>query len=144
MKIVISYSSKFGNGKKCVEELKDILEKSDNDVEIFSISQTDPDTLPEADLYIFSSPVRKFMLPRETKVFLKGFKPKKEDAKYALMTTHGLAKPMAFKRMDRILGKKTLDKVTDGFAAKVLGTEGPLEDAYRKKLEDFAEEISDL
>ena len=37
-----------------------------------------------------------------------------------------------------------MKKVTDGFTVKVLGTEGPLEDGYEKRLEEFAEELLTL
>ncbi|MBC8387739.1 MAG: flavodoxin family protein [Actinobacteria bacterium] len=141
MKINITYTSKFGNGKKCVEELKGILEKKGQEVEVFSISETKPNKLPEADIYIFSSPVRMFVLPLKMRGFLKRFKPLKSDSKYALMTTYITQEPMAFAKMDKLLEGKGMKKVTTGFCAKVKEIKGPLEEGYRKKLEDFAEEL---
>ena len=64
MNINIIYESQFGNGKKVVEELAAILKENGQDVDLFPVAKTKPDELPEADLYIFSSPTRKFMLPR--------------------------------------------------------------------------------
>jgi len=144
MDVVIAYSSKFGNGKRCVNELKGLLEDDGLKVKVFSIAETKPEKLPEAGLYVFSSPVRQFMLPRETRTFLKGFIPQQKGARYALMTTHGLAKPLAFKKMKRLLKRKGLKHVTNDFNAKVVGAEGPLEDGYSKKIESFAKEISSL
>jgi multimeric flavodoxin WrbA len=63
VKINIVYTSKFGNRKKCIEELREIMEKKGQEVKVFSIADIKLNNLPEADIYIFSSPVRMFMLP---------------------------------------------------------------------------------
>ncbi len=73
--------------------------------------------------------------------FLKRFKPLKSDSKYALMTTYITQEPMAFAKMDKLLEGKGMKKVTSSFCAKVKEAKGPLEEGYRKKLEDFAEEL---
>ena len=64
MKINIIYESQFGNGKKVVEELAVLLEEKDQEVALFPVAEIKPDKLPAADLYVFSTPTRKFMLPR--------------------------------------------------------------------------------
>lgn len=56
MKICIIYESKYGNGKKCMEYLQDILTGDSHDVDLFSVREKDPVSMPEAELYIFSAP----------------------------------------------------------------------------------------
>ena len=141
MKVLIIYESRFGNGKKLCEKLREILINKGHDAQIFSVTDTYPKDLPEADLYVFSAPTRMFMLAPAMKSFLKNFEPTKDGAKYALMTTYMNPQVKALANMEKLLKPRNMKKVTDGFTVKVLGTEGPLEDGYEKRLEEFAEEL---
>jgi flavodoxin len=84
MKINIIYESHFGNGKNIVDELAKILISKKQDVELFSVKNTVPDNLRIADLYILSSPTRKFALPPDINNFLDNFNPQTNNIKYAL------------------------------------------------------------
>jgi flavodoxin len=141
MKVLILYESRFGNGKKLCEQLKELFISKGHDAETFSVIDTGPGKLPEADLYVFSAPTRMFMLAPAMKSFLKNFKPSKEGSKYALMTTYLNPQVKALANMEKLLKPKNMVKVTNGFTVKVLGTEGPMEDGYEKRLEEFAEEL---
>ena len=141
MKINIIYASWFGNGKKVVEELAEILIEKKQDVKLFSIMEKVNDKIPEADLYIFSSPTRKFSLPANMKKFITGFIPPKSQASYALMTTYMDPRTIALKKMESILNSKGMQKTADDFKVKTLGLKGPLENGYTEKLRAFAEEI---
>ena len=140
MKINIIYESQFGNGKKVVEELAAILEEKDQKVDLFPVAEIKPDKLPDADLYIFSSPTRKFMLPRNIGNFVKNFTPPSEDTKYALMTTYMDPRTIALKKMDALMKKKGIEKAADDFKVKILGLKGPLEE-YGTELKKFADEL---
>ena len=141
MNVNIIYESQFGNGKKVVEELAAILEENGQDVDLFPVAETKPDELPEADLYIFSSPTRKFMLPRNMGKLIKGFTPPSEDTKYALMTTYMDPRTIALKKMEALLKRKKIKKAADDFKIKILGLKGPLEDDYSAGLRKFADEL---
>jgi len=141
MKINIIYESQFGNGKKVVEELAVILEEKDQEVTLFPVTETKPEELPAAELYIFSSPTRKFMLPRNIGNFIKSFTPPLEDTKYALMTTYMDPRTIALRKMDALLKKKGIEKAADDFKIKILGLKGPLEDNYSDELKKFADEL---
>lgn len=141
MNINIIYESQFGNGKKVVEELAAILEEKDQDVSLFPVAEIRPDELPAADLYIFSSPTRKFMLPLTMKRFIKRFDPPSEDIKYALMTTFMDPRTIALKKMEALMSVKGIKKAADDFKVKALGLKGPLEDNYGARLEKFADEL---
>jgi len=140
MNINIIYESQFGNGKKVVEELAAILEEKGQKVTLFPVAEIKPDELPAAELYIFSSPTRKFMLPRNIGNFVKTFTPSSEGAKYALMTTYMDPRTIALRKMDALLKKKGIEKAADDFKIKVLGLKGPLEE-YGTGLRKFADEL---
>ena len=141
MNINIIYESQFGNGKKVVEELAAILEENGQDVDLFPVAETKPDELPAADLYIFSSPTRKFMLPRNMGRLIKEFTPPSEDIKYALMTTYMDPRTIALKKMEALLKRKKIKKAADDFKIKILGLKGPLEDDYSDGLRKFADDL---
>ena len=141
MNINIIYESQFGNGKKVVEELAAILEENGQDVDLFPVAGTKPDELPAADLYIFSSPTRKFMLPRNMGRLIKGFIPPSENTKYALMTTYMDPRTIALKKMEALLKKKKIKRAADDFKIKILGLKGPLKDDYSAGLRKFADEL---
>lgn len=145
MKINIIYASWFGNGKEVVEKLAEILIEKKQDVKLFSIMEKVnnkiQDNIPDADLYIFSSPTRKFSLPANVKEFITGFIPPKSQASYALMTTYMDPRTIALKKMESILNSKGMLKIAGDFKVKVLGLRGPLENGYKEKLRTFTEEI---
>ena len=141
MNINIIYESQFGNGKKMVEELVAILKEKSQDVSLFPVGEIRPDELPAADMYIFSSPTRKFMLPLTMKRFIKRFDPPSEDTKYALMTTFMDPRTIALKKMEALMSVKGIKKAADDFKVKALGLKGPLEDNYGARLEKFADEL---
>ncbi|MFC2159283.1 flavodoxin family protein [Actinomycetota bacterium] len=140
MNINIIYESQFGNGKKIVEELAAILEEKGQKVDLFPVTEIKPEELPAAELYIFSSPTRKFMLPRNIGNFVKSFTPPSEDVKYALMTTFMDPRTIALKKMEALMTKKGIKKAADDFKVKILGLKGPLEE-YSAELKKFADEL---
>jgi flavodoxin len=140
MKINIIYESKFGNGKKMLDELSQILKDKKQEVELFNFTETDPGDLPQADLYLFHTPTRQFMLPLGVRSFVKRFTPPAEKAKYALSTTYMDPRTIALKKIDAYLQKKNMVKVTEDLKIKVLELKGPLEE-YGEKIEDFAERL---
>ena len=144
MKINILYASWFGNGKKVVEELAEILIKKNQDVRLFSIMEKPTEIIPDADLYIFSSPTRKFSLPANVKDFISSFTSPKSQTYYALMTTYMDPRTIGLKKMETALNSKGMLKATGDFKVKSLGIKGPLEAGYNEKLMAFAEEIVKL
>ncbi len=144
MKINILYASWFGNGKKVVEELAEILLKKNQEVRLFSIMEKSTGIIPDADLYIFSSPTRKFSLPANVKDFISAFTPPKSQTYYALVTTYMDPRTIGLKKMESVLSSKGMLKAAGDFKVKSLGLKGPLEAGYNEKLMAFAEEIVKL
>ena len=141
MKVCIAYESKYGNGQKCVERLKDIISKKGHAVDLFSVRGVKPNELLQADVYVFSAPTQIGSPARKMKKFLKKINITQEGAKYALITTHSSDKTEVLKKMEKLLQPTGMTKITDGLEIKVTGMKGPLEDSYEEKLEAFANDI---
>jgi flavodoxin len=140
MKINIVYESKFGNGRKMLDELSNLLKDKRHEVEFFKFTETDPESLPPADLYLFHSPTRQFMLPLGVRSFIRRFAPPGDKAKYALSTTYMDPRTIALKKIDAYLQKKGMIKAAPDLKIKVLEIKGPLEE-YADKIEDFAKSL---
>lgn len=142
MKVSIIYFSRYGNGKKCMEELKGMLESRECQVDMSSVSDTDPKQLPGADIYVFSTPTEAFGIASPMKGFLKKLNPQK-GAKYALFDTHALAKPRATPKLEKLLNKKGMIQVAK--ADTQVGGKGEnvcVQEGYKEQLEHLADKIA--
>jgi flavorubredoxin len=138
MKVQIFYESKFGNGKKCVEYLGNVITEKGHEVNTCSIRDIKPNSISQSDLYIFSSPTRMGNVHGKVKKFLKKMEIPGEGRKYALMATYADPETKALTTMEDLVKAKGMTKVTDGIKIKVNGMKGPLEDSYEEKLDEFA------
>ncbi|MBM3701284.1 MAG: hypothetical protein FJW68_10305 [Actinobacteria bacterium] len=144
MKIIIMYASWFGNGKKVVDELAEVLQSGkygDNQVEIFDILAGATLKEIQADLYIFSAPTRKFSLPPEVKNFITGLNIP-SGKPYALITTYLDPRTIALKKMEALLNDKGMVKAAESLKIRARSLKGPLEEGYRDRLEEFAKTIT--
>jgi len=137
MNILIAYESKYGNGKKCVDYLKDVIGKKGHDARSFSIHEIRPKSLPKADLYIFSSPTHMSGPTWKMKRFLKKLDIGRTGAKYSLMITHMAPEINTLQVMEDILQSKGFKKSSEDLRIKVTGMKGPLESGYEKKIDEF-------
>jgi menaquinone-dependent protoporphyrinogen IX oxidase len=145
MNISITYASKFGNGKKCMEFLHEELSKKDHQVELHSVEDVTPLSLPSSELYIFSAPTQAGNLSGKMKKFLKKAVIPQKNAQYALITT--CLKPpktKSLKTMEALLQSKDISKAMDGLMIQVAGMKGPCEEGHLDQLKAFAEKVSDL
>ena len=140
MKVDIVYESKHGNGKKCVDYLAELLRDRGEEVEIVSIRDVDPKSLPMADLYVFSAPTHVGKPARKMRKFLRGLDT--DPLRYALMTTHAREETRALQLMEDILSAKGGERVTEGLKIKVYAIRGPLEDDYQRRIEEFADDLT--
>lgn len=155
MKIEVYFESKHGNGKKVVEKLAEDLTAKGHAVGLHHIGEVRPKEMPSADLYLFSSPTRMGKPVGSMRRFVKKVKVPTQGAKYALIATHGAAKPnkktgvipspaelekwrRTIPMMEEILNRKGMMKVAD-LQVYVLDLKGPLEDGWEDKVGVFAE-----
>ncbi len=141
MKVFIAYESKYGNGKKCVDHLQSVMIKKGHETHSFSVRDIKPSELPEADLYVFSSPTHIGKPARKMRKFLKKLEVKQKGMKYALMATHMDPNAKTLQKMEAIIQPKGMTKATDGLKIKVNGMKGPLEEGFEEKIDAFATQL---
>lgn len=156
MKIEYLHASKFGNGAKVAAEFDRQMAAKGVAVEIHHIREVSARNLPEADLYLFSSPGRMGKPIGSMRRFLKKV-GLPAGTRYALLTTEGAPKPdkntgkMPTEEeiarwehvrpiMNEILQGKGLVEVTED-KVLVTGMKGPLEEGWQDKVEAFAARI---
>jgi flavodoxin len=142
MKVTIFYFSRYGNGKKCMEQLKGMLEQRGCQTEMNPVADMDPKKLPAADIYVFSTPTEAFGIAGPMKGFLKNLDAPK-GTKYALFDTHALAKPRATPKMEKLLKKKGMTLVAKADTqVEGKGENVSLREGYIKQLEHLADNIA--
>ena len=144
MNISIIYESKHGNGKQAMTYLENILRKKGYSVQIMSVHEIKPHSLPESDLYIFSAPNAFGKIVRSMRKFLDKIEIKNSSAHYILVNTclnPSSSQDKGLEQMEEILSKKNISKFSEGLKLKVMAIKGPLETGYEKKLDEFAKTI---
>ncbi|MEM0448444.1 MAG: hypothetical protein QW520_01290 [Methanomassiliicoccales archaeon] len=155
MRIEIYYESKSGNGKKAMTKLAEILMARGAMVGIHHLKEVKPKSVPQADVYVFSSPTRigrpiatmrrfakKVVLPPNTKyaVVATYLAPQPDKKTGKIPTEEELAK---YRRniqiMDEMLGRKG-EKLAE-LSLFVRGMKGPMEEGWESKLEEFADKL---
>jgi len=144
MNISIIYESKYGNGKQAMTYLESILRKKGYSVQLTSIHEMKPQSLPESDLYIFSAPNAFGKIVRSMRKFLEKIEITNPNARYTLVNT--CLNPSSdidkgLEQMEEILRSKNISRLSEGLKLKVMGIKGPLEAGYETKLDEFAQNI---
>ena len=156
MNIAYYHASKFGNGAMVAKEFKKIMAARGITVSVQHIRDADPKDLPQAGLYVFSSPGRMGKPKGSGRRFLSkaSLEP---GTRYAIMTTQGASKPdkktgkmptqeeldrweRVIPIMNELLEAKGLKKVAEG-AVWVTGLKGPLEEGWQHKVAAFADQV---
>jgi len=159
MNVELYHASKFGNGKKVAEELKTIMESKGHKVNVHHISESNPKSIPSADLYIFGSPTRIGRPIGSMRRFLKKINLP-PGRRYAVFATHGEAVPnkktgriptdeemarwrRTIPEMDSILMGKNLVKVGHMmFFVSGTNLKGSLIEGWEEKVVEFASQLS--
>jgi flavorubredoxin len=144
MNVSIIYESKHGNGKQAMTYLENILRKKGYSVQLMSVHEIKPHSLPESNLYIFSAPNAFGKIVRSMRKFLEKIEIKNSSAQYILVNTcldPSSSQDKGLEQMEEILSKKNISKLSEGLKLKVMSIKGPLETGYEKKLDEFAQTI---
>ncbi len=112
LKYTIIYWSRYGNGKKCVEYVTKKLKSNGGAVQLLTTKQTNPNTIPPADIYIFSAPTEAFQVQVEMKAFMRKISGM-DGKKYGLINTHGMKTRNKLKSMTKLLTKKNMVKIAE-------------------------------
>lgn len=152
MKIAYVHASKFGNGAMVAAEFARLIESRGVAVEVRHIREMSPTELPQADLYVFSSPGRLGKPIGGMRRFLRKLNLR-EGSRYALLTTEMAPGPdkqtgrvpteeelARWQRvrpiMNEILQSKGLVTVGEE-KVYVTAMKGPLEEGWQQKVSAF-------
>ncbi len=152
MKVLYVHASKFGNGAAVAAEVARRLGDEGVTVAVHHVDGLKAQSLPEADLYVFSSPGRMGRPIRRMRRFL-GSLTLPAGTRYALLTTEAaprpdpktgalpteeeLAKTQRVRPiMAELLDAKGLVETVEA-AVLVTGLKGPLEDGWQAAVEEF-------
>jgi multimeric flavodoxin WrbA len=153
VKIEYFHASVYGNGAMVAEEFKKFMSTKGVEVDVHHIDGMKPESMPLADLYVFSSPGRFGKPIKEMRRFLEKVNLLK-GTRYAILTTEPLPKPdkktgkmptdeevgryqHLISIMNEILLGKGLVKVAET-KVYVTGLKGPLEAGWQEKVKAFA------
>ena len=156
MNIAYYHASKFGNGAIVAEEFQKIMAARGVAVSVKHIRDANPEDLPTADLYVFSSPGRMGKPKGNARRFLRKISLQ-PGTRYAILTTQAAPRPdkktgklpaqeeqdrweRVIPIMNELLEAKGLTKVGEG-AVLVTGMKGPLEEGWQNKVAAFADKI---
>jgi hypothetical protein len=159
MKVQYLHASHFGNGAAVADEFRDRMAAEGIAVEVHHIRDARPDQLPDADLYLFSSPGRMGKPPRPVRRFLDKVRLP-AGTRYAILTTEMAPQPdettgrlpsedelAKWQRvrpiMNEILQGKGLVNVAEDHV-HVTGLKGPLEDGWKADVAAFAARLHHL
>jgi len=108
MNIAYYHASKFGNGATVAEEFKRIMAARGVTVSVQHIRGANPEDLPKADLYVFSSPGRIGKPKGNARRFLRkvSLEP---GTRYAVLTTQGA--PKRDKKTGKMPTQEELDRL---------------------------------
>lgn len=153
MKIEYFHASKFGNGAKVAAEFKDQMAAKGVTVTVRHIREAKPKALPEADLYVFSSPGRMGKPIGSMRRFLKKVQLP-AGTTYALLTTE--MEPQPDKKTGQLPTEEEIAKwqrvrpiMIDLLRSKdlvmvaeqpifVTGLKGPLKDGWQHEVASYA------
>ncbi|KAE8766070.1 hypothetical protein [Georgenia thermotolerans] len=156
MNITYVHASKYGNGATVAKRFRDVMAAKGITVDVAHVRQADPQHLPPADLYVFSSPGRMGKPIGVARRFLRRV-TLPAGTPYALLTTEAAPKPD--KKSGQLPSAESLDRwqrvrpiMTELLDAKglhkvgedrilVTGLRGPLEDGWETKVDAFADRV---
>jgi hypothetical protein len=159
MKVLYVHASKFGNGARVADEFRSRMANHRVGVEVHHVGEVEPEAIPAADLYVFSSPGRMGRPIRSIRRFLKDLRLPR-GTRYAILTTEMAPQPdkktgrvpteeeiCRFQHvrpiMIEILQHKGLVKVAEE-KVYVTDLKGPLEDGWQAKVDAYADAIAGM
>jgi len=152
MKIEYFHASEYGNGARVAEEFRRLMETKGISVSVHHVRDAKPKEIPQADLYLFSSPGRMGKPIGGMRHFLKKIELP-PGSRYAILATELNPQPdkktgrmpteeelgrcqLVIPRMNEALQAKGSQKVAE-CKIFVTGFKGPLEEGWQAKVGEF-------
>lgn len=141
MNAAIIYWSRYGNGKTIVEHLSKKLNEQGIETKLYKTDEADPSHLPEADYYIFSSPVEAFNIQSNMRKFIKALQGM-DNKKFGSINTHGMKKNWT-KKITKLLQKKNMAEIAsiDVQVGKDAKSGTDLPEGWENKIDEFAKKF---
>ena len=142
MNYAIIYWSRYGNGKRIVEYLSEKIKSKDFQINVYKTDEVNPSSMPEADLYIFSSPTEAFNIQKNMRNLMKKIE-NMDGKKYGIINTHGMNRDW-LKKMEKLLSKKNMEKIAevDFQVGKDANSGNGLMDGWESKVDNFIKDLS--
>ena len=142
MNCAIIYWLRYGNGKRIVEYLSENIKSKDSKIKVFKTDEANPSSMPEADLYIFSSPTEAFNIQKNMRNLMKKIE-NMDGKKYGIINTHGMNRDW-LKKMEKLLSKKNMEKIAevDFQVGKDANSGNGLMDGWESKVDNFIKDLS--
>jgi flavodoxin len=143
MKYTVIYWSRYGNGKKIVDYLESKLKSKKAEVNVFKTDNADPNSMPEANVYVFSAPTEAFNIQKNMRSFMKKLEGM-NGKKYGIINTHGMKRNWLGK-MEKLLNKKNMQKIAgvDFQVGKDANTGNGLMEGWESKVDTFITNLSE-
>jgi flavodoxin len=139
MEIAIFHASKYGNGLKGAEYIKDLLEKEGHEVDLNHSKKIKAKTYPLKDMYIFIAPVYATMVSGKVQKVAKKLSKRTKGPFISIQT--GADKEIKKDSVSIILEAKGWKKAAGPIKLQVKEIKGPLIEGWEKKLDKLVSNI---
>ena len=111
------------------------------ETQIFKTDEANPTSMPEAEVYIFSTPTEAFRIQRNMRTFMKKLTGI-EGKKYGIINTHGMDRNW-LNSMEKLLSKKKMIKkaAVDFQVSKQANTGNGLMDGWESEIDEFVKKL---
>jgi flavodoxin len=140
MNICIIYETRFGNNSKIADRLMRTLGKLGHNAARHLVSESDPEVIPEADLYIIGSPTQIGTLPLRIDHFLRNLELL-EGSRFAVFTTGVGSTSDAAEKIASILINRGGQEIAEPLRMGVKDLRGPLEEGWESKLSRWSDSL---
>jgi len=137
MNICIIYETRFGNNSKIADRLMQILGNLGHNAARHLVSESEPEVIPEADLYIIGSPTQIGTLPLRIDRFLRNLELP-DESRFAVFTTGVGSTSDTAEKIASILINRGGEETAGPLRLGVKDLRGPLEEGWETKLEKWS------
>ena len=141
MDVSLIYYTKFGNNAALASRLSERLESLGHTVQLFSVSEVQPDDIPDSDLYLVGSPTQVGTLPIKMSRFLGRIKPR-EGGHFAVFSTRAERESGAVGVIKSVLTEYGLKRLIPDLVISVKDLRGPMEEDWENKAEAWADSLN--
>ena len=141
MQICITYYSKFGNNMTIADYLTKKLRADKHRVLVYALNEIKPAEMPEAQIYLFSTPIKKGKLPRKFRKVLSKLELPSQDASIAMIATSYEDPDNALQELTKALEGHNLPHSAPGLVLQSESFKGGMKPGWEEKIDAFYDTI---